>query len=364
MRATGLSAPTVTNVVKDLIDEDLIEPLGEGESTGGRPPDLIRFNSSRGCLLAVDLTATSLSFLLTDLDGAEIDAETVALIGRPTTPEAVCGYIGNVVERLLTRQGKTRQQLLSLIVGVPAITDVDHGVVLFISNLEGWQSVPLRDLLNKIVDCPVLIENDTNLAAKGEMYRGAARDEYNFVLISIGANVGAGIVLNGAIHHGTQWSAGEIAYLRLPSISRRPPAIHEFGELEHVLTTSGMLKSWQEATLPAGKRRVKKLNASGILQLAQEGDLRAQEIVQHRAQIIADIVVNLSLILNPSLILLSGEIGSHAVLLRGVQKQLEDSEFAVPRIAAGTLGERAVLWGAVAIALEGIASILIPLPVN
>src|SRR6202789_152222 len=71
VRSSGLSAPTITNVVNDLLAENLIEPLGEGESNGGRPPDMIRFKAERGCVLAVKITADSLSFLLTDLHGQE-----------------------------------------------------------------------------------------------------------------------------------------------------------------------------------------------------------------------------------------------------------------------------------------------------
>jgi predicted NBD/HSP70 family sugar kinase len=82
----------------------------------------------------------------------------------------------------------------------------------------------------------VIVENDTNLAAQGEHFCGATQTVKDFVFINIRANVGAGIFLDGKIHHGSQWSAGEIAYLRLPSTSRRQPTIHESGELESVVT--------------------------------------------------------------------------------------------------------------------------------
>src|ERR1700689_1384913 len=72
VRASGLSAPTITNVVKDLLAANLIEPLGEGESSGGRPPDMIRFKAERGCVLALEITASHISFLLTDLNGLEL----------------------------------------------------------------------------------------------------------------------------------------------------------------------------------------------------------------------------------------------------------------------------------------------------
>jgi len=364
VRASGLSAPTITNVVGDLLSADLIKALGEGESNGGRPPDMIAFKAERGCVLAVQITADSLSFLLADLNGTELDAQKIPLANRKTTPDAICVYIGEEVRRLLRKHKKKREQLLALVVGVPAITNVDDGIVLSISTLENWRSVPLRAKLNKIVDCLVIIENDTNLAAQGERYCGAAQGEETFILIHIGPNVGAGIVLGGQIHHGSQWSAGEIAYLRLPNTSRRRPTLHEFGELETVLTSSGILESWQEASKKDAANDPQKMDALAVLNLAQAGDARAEKIVQHRAGIVSDIIVNLSLILNPGLILLEGEVGSHPTLISGVQKQLQESEFAVTRIGPGQLGNTSVLWGAIAVALEVIPSVLLPQPLG
>jgi glucokinase len=358
VRASGLSAPTITNVVGDLLSADLIKALGEGESNGGRPPDVIAFKAERGCVLAVKITADSVSFLLADLNGKELDTHEMPLGGRKTTPDAICILIGEEVRRLLRKHRKKREQLLAVVVGVPAITNVDEGMVLSISTLENWRSVPLRAKLSKIVDCLVIVENDTNLAAQGERYCGAAQAEETFILIHIGPNVGAGIVLGGQIYHGSQWSAGEIGYLRLPNTSRRRPTLHEFGELETVLTSAAILESWNEGK----KNATGEMDALGVLNLAQAGDARAEKIVQHRAGIVADIVVNLSLILNPGLILLEGEVGGHPTLISAVQKQLQESEFAVTKIGAGKLGNTSVLWGGIAIALEMIPSVLLPSP--
>jgi glucokinase len=363
VRASGMSAPTVTNVVSDLLAANLIKPLGEGESSGGRPPDIIRFKAERGCLLGVQISAHSVSFLLTDLSGEELDTVKVPLDGRKTNPEAICSLVVEEVRRLFRKHKKAREQLLALVVGVPAITNVEEGIVLSISPLEDWRSVPLRRLLSKYFDCLIVIENDTNLAAAGERDRGAARSERTFILIDIGANVSAGIVLEGKLHHGAQWSAGEIAYLRLPRVLRKQPALHEFGALESVLTSSGILESWNEAIgkpSHASTPAPKQMDAQGILNLAHRGDLLARKIIHHRAGIVADVIVNLSLVLNPGLILLSGRVGSHPTLLSFVTKELERSEFAVPKIAAASLGDFAVLWGAIALALEAIPSLLLP----
>ena len=357
VRASGLSAPTVTNVVKDLLAANLVEPLGEGESRGGRPPDMIRFKARRGCVLAVQITSEDIQFLLADLDGNELGKLTLPLANEKTPPKAVCGSIGQGLRTLLRQQRMTRDQLLVLVAGVPAITNVEEGVVLAISTMQGWRSVRLRAMLQKIVDCKVIVENDINLAALGERYRGSSRGETDFTYISIGRNVGAGIVLNGKIHHGAQWSAGEIGYLRLPNTSRRQLTIFEFGELESVLTSSGILASWREQT---GKSRSAISSGVQVLDLAEAGNATAEKIVQHRAGIVADMVLNLSLILNPALILLGGTIGEHPALLRGVQQQLEGSEFGIPRVLTGTLGDTAVLWGGIMLALEFVPEVLLP----
>jgi glucokinase len=355
VRASGLSAPTVTNVVSDLLAANLIKALGEGESSGGRPPDLIRFHADRGCLLAVEIKSGFLAFLMTDLSGVERERSRVSLEGQKTTPEAICQLIRLEIRRLLRKRKLTRDKLMVLVVAVPAIANVDEGIVVSVSTLEDWRNVPLRSMLRKVVSCLVVIENDTNLAALGERYRGAARMEESFTLMDIGANVSAGIVLGGRVHHGAQWSAGEIAYLRVPKVLRKPPALHAFGELERVLTSSDIVECWRDG-------HSESMDVGQILDLAQSGDEAAREIIDERAAIVADVMINLALILNPGLILLGGVVGSHPAVLESVLKEVERSEFAIPRIAAATLGEFAVLWGAIAAALEEIPLVLLPLP--
>jgi len=339
--------------------------LGEGASNGGRPPDKLRFKAERGCILAVAISTENLSLLLTDLNGNQLDILKTTLTRRRTTPAAICSYIADAIERLLRRQKKIRKQLLALVVAVPAIANAEEGSVLSISPFQEWRAVPLRAMLNKIVDCPIIVENDTNLAALGERYCGAAQTTRDFALINIGTNVSAGIVLGGKIHHGSQWSAGEIAYLRLPHIARRTPTIHEFGELESILTNSGILKSWMGSKNAGGRpprKNSTNMDAVGVLDLAQSGDARARAIVRLRADVVSDIVVNMSLIINPGLILLGGEIGSHPILIRSVLKQLEGSEFAITKLGTSALGDDGVLWGGIALALDGINSVLLPHP--
>jgi len=125
------------------------------------------------------------------------------------------------------------------------------------------------------------------------------------------------------------------------------------------------LKSWHaesKKTQRTAKAPKKQIQATDVLDMAESGDPFAQKIVRLRADIVSDIIVNLSLILNPGLVLLGGEIGSHPMLIGSVLKQLEGSEFGVTKIGTGALGPRAVLWGAISIGLEAISSVLLPQP--
>lgn len=351
VRASGLSAPSVTNVVATLISTGLVETVGEGDSTGGRPPDILRFKAEHGCVAGVEITRKALRFLLADLNGREL-AQTETLIDKSkSTPRRICQQIAKELWQLLRKRGLSRRRLFWLTVGVPAIVNVDEGRVLAFTALQDWNRVPLGPMLRDRLKCPVLVDNDTNLAAQGELQFGAARGENDFVFITIGEGVGAGIFLNGRIYRGSQWSAGEIGYLRVPNISREHPSIHRYGKLETDLSASGILKNWR-ASVPASSIRLRAMRVAHIWDLAASGNAAAKRILRQRATILADVILDLALILNPNLILLGGEVGDHPVLLREVKTLLEGSEFAVSRVALGDLGARAVLLGAVTIALE------------
>jgi predicted NBD/HSP70 family sugar kinase len=351
VRASGLSAPSVTNVVAHLALAGLVAPIGEGDSTGGRPPDILRFRAERGCVAGVEIGPDSLGFLLADLDGREIGKARVSLERSSSTPPLVCRRIGEEVRDLLRKLSQPEDQLLELVVGVPAIVNVQEGIVMALSALKDWSNVPLGAMLAREFKCNVTIENDTNLAAQGEHYRGAAQGEKNFVFITIGEGVGAGIFVNGSIYRGSQWTAGEIGYLRVPNISREHPTIHNYGKLEKLLGAPGILKSWQ-ASRRGSHKNPKVTCAADVFDLAAAGNAEAKRLLKQRATLLADIVLDLALILNPSVILLGGEVGNHPRLLQEVEALLKGSEFAIVRVGLGALGSSAVLWGSICSALE------------
>jgi glucokinase len=341
----------VTNVVGTLISTGLVETVGEGDSTGGRPPDILRFKAEHACVAGVEITRNAIRFLLSDLNGQALAQSETCIEKSKSIPRQICRQIAKELWQLLRRKGLSRQQLCRLTVGIPAIVNVDEGTVLVFTPLQNWNRVLLGPMLERELKCPVLVDNDTNLAAQGEFHCGAAREESDFVFITIGEGVGAGVFLNGRIYRGSQWSAGEIGYLRVPDISREHPSIRKYGKLETALSASGILKSWR-ATRRASHVDSRVNCVADVWDLAAAGNAQAKRLLRQRATILADVILDLALILNPNLILLGGEVGNHPAMVREVNALLKGSEFAVLQVALSPLGLRAVLLGAVSIALE------------
>ena len=119
VRASGLSAPSVTNVVAHLASAGLVEPIGEGDSTGGRPPDILRFKAERGCVAGVEISPDFLHFLLADLDGRELERASIPLDRRSSTPATVCARIGKQIRELLRKHKATGRALVGACRGRP-----------------------------------------------------------------------------------------------------------------------------------------------------------------------------------------------------------------------------------------------------
>jgi len=354
VRLSGLSAPTVSSAVSHLESLGLIENLGEGESSGGRPPGLLRFHASHGYVAGVDIGGTRLRMVLADLNGKLITQWSTQFSEKQRTPKAICGLIHDGLKVMCQEGSMSLKKVLHLTAGAPGITNVDSGVVLSAPNLKEWNEVPLRAMLEKETGIPSLVENDTNLAAVGEHWRGSAERVDNFIFVAMGTGVGAGIFLQGRLHHGADWSAGEIGYMGVSGSPREPLQVRSKGQLERAIGGEGIEREWLRLLArdrKASDASLTKLRATEIFDLAAEGDRVASEVVQYTAGILAHCISDLALVLDPEVVILGGGVGAHAELCRATKKILERNEFAQPSIRSSSLGTQAQLYGAIFLSL-------------
>ena len=142
--------------------------------------------------------------------------------------------------------------------------------------MQGWENVPLGRLLAERLHAQVIVENDVNIAALGEqdLRHGAGRAEFAFV--DIGRGVGAGLIVNGQIHHGPESTAGEIGYLPVPGSSGQAVRKWQMGALESAIGSVGIQRQWRELVTADGSDPAGCPCAAQILDLALEGDPMAR----------------------------------------------------------------------------------------
>jgi len=187
---------------------------------------------------------------------------------------------------------------------------------------------------------PAVVENDVNVAALGESWRGTAKGISNFVFLALGVGIGAGIFLRGDLYHGSDWAAGEIGYLLIPGGPLAAISLDQPGSLESLIGRESIELTWRKLCEESGDDALDAtLNPKQIFDLAQTG--------------------NISVLLNTSLIVFGGSFGTSIPLFEATRRLVEMNQFARPRIAASTLGEEAQLLGALRLALTHVEAKLL-----
>jgi glucokinase len=313
-----------------------------------------------GYVVGADLGGTNLRLALADISGtilARWSSSTAAIRG----PEAVIQLVSRGVKSMLHEVAAPPEALRSVGIGVPGVTDVDNGIVIATSYLMGWREVPLRALVEKELNVPVIVDNDVNMAARGEQWSGSAKDARDFVFLAIGTGIGAGIVLNGKLHRGSSWAAGEIGCMLVPGAAEIPANIDEPGALESMIGGEGIKNQWQKLGGVEGSALPTEFNATEIFDRAVDGNPHAQTLLRKSATMLAQAIYNISLVLNCPLFVLGGTVGLHSALGDAAQKMLD--EWIVsdsPRLVRSTLGTDAQLLGSIRAALETAQACIIP----
>lgn len=228
-KLTGLSKPTVSMIVNNLIDEGIIKENGLGSSrkTGGRRPIKLSFISDYKYVLSVDIGGTKTIIALIDLEGS-IHKVDIIPSEQINTLRGIEKEIEARLKSFLT--GIEVRRILSICIGVPGTVDRKRQIVKFIPSFN-VEELDLKSPLERVFNVPVLIENDVTLAAYGESWIGSAKNYEDALLVSIGTGVGAGIVMGNVVYKGYTGSAGEIGEM-ITDWSSEFKRISSFGKLE------------------------------------------------------------------------------------------------------------------------------------
>ena len=335
-RTAGISKPTASAALSSLLDAGLVR---ETDPAPGAPTyGAVFFEAvpEAALVLGLDLGSRFLRGAICDLAG-NVRARQDVELPRAEASE-VLERMAELTSALVEATGLDRSRVDSAVVGVPGAVAPD-GRVLLAENIHGLEDIDVAQETERALELPVTVENDVNLAALGEGWRGVGRGVDDFVFVSVGTGLGAGLVLGGELHRGRNGLAGEVDLARLePELDPSAPALSLLAA-ERAVGTDTVL------TAPFDPR--------DVFAAARRGDAVAGAVVAEEARRIALHVVPIAAVVDVGLVVLGGGVGSNGdLLVDPICAELAKRLPAPPRVEVSALGESAVLDGALAIGRE------------
>jgi glucokinase len=291
--------------------------------------------------IGVDLGGTNLRAAAIDCRGKiieKIEGSTNLSAGR----EAVVADIADSIIRLRTSGGAER--LAGIGIGAPGFIIMERGVITGSPNMPGFEDYAMRDEIERMVQAPVILENDANAAALGEKWVGAGRDVDDLVLLTLGTGIGGGIISGGSILHGFVGMAGEIGHMTVVP-DGNPCGCGNRGCLEKHASATAIVSMARMMGLGEN------LTSKEVFELAIAGNQKARAVFETAGSALGIALASLVNIFNYPLYLLSGGVLAAWDLFAPVMfEELKRRSYVfrntVTRIAPAALGNEAGLYGA------------------
>ncbi|WP_329137537.1 ROK family transcriptional regulator [Streptomyces sp. NBC_01476] len=345
-RSTGLSAATVSNIVRELRDNGTVQVTPT--SSGGRRARSVALSGDAGIVVGVDFGHSHLRVAVGNL-AHQVLAEQSEPIDVDASASQGFDRAEQLVARLVESTGINPEKVLGVGLGVPGPIDVESGTLGSTAILPGWSGINPRQELTDRLGVPVQVDNDANLGALGELVWGGGRGVRDLAYIKVASGVGAGLVIDGRIYRGPGGTAGEIGHITLDEsgpVCRcgNRGCLETFTAARYVLE---LLRGSHGDGVTVPK----------MVQLAREGDPGCRRVIGDVGRHIGMGVASLCNILNPSRIVLGGDLAEAGELVLGPIRE-SVSRYAIPSAAQrlsvmpGALGARAEVLGALALVLS------------
>ncbi len=353
---TGLSRPTVADLVERLIASGLIEVAGEsGEQRRGPNAKLYGIVADRAYLAALDVRTEGVAVLVSDLLGRVL-AEASVPIGDDTGTGPAVEHAVSLVERAAKEAGADRLHTVGI--GAPGLIDPASGELRDSTGLPAWHRRLMAALREKFPEARVGVENETNLAALAEQRDGAARDRETFVLLWLGLGIGAAVVLDGTLRRGVSGGAGEIGFMPVPGTAGLPSATDCDGGFHSVAGAAAVTALAARHGVTATPEGAEPHAAALVREAVRRSETSqgrrpapdpvAERFLDELADRVALGAAAVVSVLDPGCLVLAGEVGRAGAdtLAARVQHRLARMSPLATEVRPSTLGGGAVLRGA------------------
>ncbi|SFK43762.1 ROK family transcriptional regulator [Streptomyces pini] len=362
---TGLSRPSVADLLRRLADDGLVRDAGEaGESRRGPNARLYGLVADRAHVAAVDVRTGGVSFTLADLaGGAAGGAELSVADGADGTEGGDAADRGDdPVERTVTALREALRErgvttLHTVTVGAPGMIDPATGALGRSTTLPAWHArVPAT--IRERLGVPVVLENEVNLAGIAEHRLGAARGRDTFVLLWLGHGVGAAVILDGALRRGASGGTGEVGFLPVPGTAGLPSATVCDGGFHSLAGAAAVCALARGHGLRPPRHTpgdgVRAAEAVVRAAVAGEGGAGAEAFLDALAERIAVGAAAVASVLDPGCVVLGGEVGRAGgrPLAERVAGRLAGMSPLATEVLCGTVEGSPVLGGGLVTALD------------
>jgi N-acetylglucosamine repressor len=305
-KSTKLGLSTITNIVDSLIENELVFEVGSADSTGGRRPVLLDFNYQFGYTVGIKIEENRLNLAVTDLKGIIIH-KLMKKHKNGDDPEQTLILMVQSIKELMISAELPQDKVLGIGVAVSGLVNSQEGIVIRSSFL-GWENVNIKEKIESEFHVPVYIDNDVNAYTLAELWMGYGKTYENFICITVGAGIGAGIVIDRELYYGSLGGAGEFGHTII-QFNGRQCFCGQRGCLEMYASEKYLKK---EGQLLLGQFSDSILKESeftfeDVHEAACQRDPLALELFRQSGEHLGIGLINMINSLNPSTIIFAGE---------------------------------------------------------
>lgn len=368
-KLSGLSAPTISRIIDDLINAGFVKEAGRGASIGGRRPYLLQYFPDNNFIIGIDLGTTNILGVVANLEAKIIAEEKI-----PTKVEEgfsnVMERTWSVIKKLKMKLGKKQNRLCGIGMAVAGLINKKKNIVEFSPNFR-WYDADIIGYLSQKTNIPIVFDNVTRVMALGELYYGIGKKYKNFICVNVGYGIGAGIIINRKPLFGANGMAGEFGHITLEKDSKIQCYCGNFGCLEALASGNGIARAAQLELKKIGSKSImwsmckgdlNKITAEIVFLAAKKGDTLAWSIINKATEYLGIGISALINLFNPEAIVIGGGVAQAGdIFFDGIKKIVRARALnrAVKEVTIqpATFGLKAAVMGAVSLITQKVLSL-------
>lgn len=308
-KITNLTPPTVTNIINKLLEDGLVKEDKLGESSGGRPPVILKINNEAFDIIVIIIGTDIMEEYLLDAE-LTIRESKVDNIKKEDS-ESIFKLLFDRIRHL---KDISKKEIAGIGIVVRGPVKSSEGISVFSPNI-GWRNVPIKDMIEKEFGIPTFVENDVRAMALGEFYNGIAKNVGNVVFLKVGHGIGSTIILDGKIYRGINDMAGEIGHTTI-DVAGPKCSCGNYGCFEALASekalVNNVVKRIKEGSYSLVSEYVngdlENITTRFVYKAAEEGDEVALSELNKIAIYLGIGIANIVNVFSPELVLISGGI--------------------------------------------------------